>query len=184
MRSKFRAAPVSLVVAVCVVASGCTAQPSPPNTPAPTTTPLFASDEEALAAAEEAYAAYLAVTDQIFAEGGNDLTALKEVAVGRQLKDDSLGFEDVASRGYRSVGTTKFSDVSLQQFSPETLQRMIVVYLCEDVSDIDVFDPSGASVVQSDRPDRVKYEVAFDAVGGRPTALLVSNREPWGNGRC
>ena len=53
--------------------SGCLPQ-QPTATPPPeaTAAPIFASDEEALAAATAAYAAYLAMSDQILKDGGKD----------------------------------------------------------------------------------------------------------------
>jgi hypothetical protein len=182
MRTILRPAAAAVVLVAALSATACTPPPEPPRTPAPSSTPLFASDEEALAAAEAAYAAYVEVTDNIFHDGASDLTELETVAVGRQLINDRSGFEEIAEEGYRSVGNTQFSQTELQQYSPNRGKAVVVVYLCEDVSDVDVFDPAGNSIVQEDRPDRVKYEVTFDA--GNSASLLVSDRVPWRDGQC
>ena len=56
---------------LALVLAGCAPDvPAIQVPPTPTVTPLFASDEEALAAAEEAYAAYLAMSDEITSDGG------------------------------------------------------------------------------------------------------------------
>jgi len=187
MRPKFRAAAVALVLVGALSASGCASEaPAADPTPTPRATPLFASDEEALAAAEEAYAAYLAVTDEIFADGGNDVAALSTVATGKQLSDDTAGFFEIRERGYRSVGSTSFTEIELQQYEADAdaLQSVATVYLCEDVSKIDVFDGGGVSVVQPDRPDRTKFEVTFDRSGSSSAGLLVASREVWAGGAC
>jgi hypothetical protein len=187
MRTKSRSAAVTLVLVTALAATGCTPEaPRANEKPTPTSTPLFASDEEALAAAEEAYAAYLAVTDQIFADGGTDTSMLGAVATGSQLEVDENGFRDVVSKGLRSVGQTTFTDAELQRYSTDVaeLEAAVTVYLCEDVSGVDVVDASGLSVVQQDRPDRVRYEVTFDWTGSRPPELLVSDRDPWRGGEC
>ena len=77
-RVRMRAAalrPIAVLAAAFVLAalSGCvqtTEKPTP--TPTAAATPAFASDEEALAAAEKAYAAYLAVLDDVTADGGRN----------------------------------------------------------------------------------------------------------------
>ena len=180
----FRSAAVAVVLVAALAATGCAPDPAAPHTPAPTSTPLFASDEEALAAAEEAYAAYVSVTDKIFQDGGSDLSALSSVTTGKQLAEDSEGFEDIAAQGYRSIGSTRFADIQLQHYSATAAEGIVVVYLCEDISDVDVFDPQGVSVVQPDRPDLVKFEVTFDRKTTDAAGLVVANRVPWGDGVC
>ncbi len=62
---------IALVALAVLLLSGCLPpQTTVTPTPEATAAPVFASDEEALAAATAAYAAYLAMSDQIFAEGG------------------------------------------------------------------------------------------------------------------
>ena len=186
MRPKFRAAAVALVLVGTLSASGCASEaPAADPTPTPSATPLFASDEEALAAAEEAYAAYLAVTDEIYAEGGAGSDRLASVAAGTLLEADSTGMADVAKLGYRSVGETKFDSFSLQSYSPNAadLKSIVVAYLCQDVSGVDVFDPSGSSVVSDDRPDRTRLEVTFDGLEDS-RQLLVSNKVAWSDQTC
>ncbi|CAN5255274.1 hypothetical protein BH09ACT5_BH09ACT5_10470 [soil metagenome] len=143
-------------------------------------TPVFASDEEALAAAEAAYRKYTAVSDQIFHEGGNGAQRLSEVATGDLLEVELEGFEQVRKLGYRNTGETAVSAVQLQQYSPsESGEDYVMVYLCEDVSAVDVLDSTGASVVSATRPARTFFEVSFDYVSG---ALLVSRKEAWDAG--
>jgi len=186
MRPKFHAAAVALVLVGTLSASGCASEaPAADPTPTLSATPLFASDEEALAAAEEAYAAYLAVTDEIYAEGGAGSDRLASVAAGTLLEADSTGMADVAKLGYRSVGETKFDSFSLQSYSPNAadLKSIVVAYLCQDVSAVDVFDPSGSSVVSDDRPDRTRLEVTFDGLEDS-RQLLVSNKVAWSDQTC
>ncbi len=70
-RRMARTTKLAAVVIACALISGCL--PTPTNvipTAVPTGTPVFASEEEALAAAIEAYEAYLAVSDAILPDGG------------------------------------------------------------------------------------------------------------------
>lgn len=176
MRSVLVAAGAAVLL---VVLSGCDGPP-PHVTPVPTpsVTPVFASDEEALAAAEESYAAYLAVSDQIFAEGGVDADRLRTVATGTFLEASLQGFQEVQASGWHSTGVSKSDSYQLQKVEPAGL---LSVYLCTDVSDIDVLDSTGQSVVSPDRPNRTLFEVTFEVAD---THLLVASREVWGNGQC
>jgi hypothetical protein len=145
--------------------------------------PVFASDEEALAAAEAAYAAYLAVSDAIFNEGGTQAERLAAVATGDFLEASIAGFQKVQAKGWRSTGRSAVHSIELQQFDGSGRDRMVIVYLCDDVSAVDVLDSDGLSVVSPDRHDRTLFEVSFDldrAVG----RLLISSREVWGDGKC
>ena len=183
MRTSFRPAAVALVVAIGLTASGCaTDDPAPRPSTSTSAAPLFASDEEALAAAEEAYAAYVAVTDRVFASGGAELSALNTVATGKQLLLDTADLSEAARMGYRSEGETTFEKVTLQSYS-DTDDAAVIVYLCEDVSAVNVVDSNGVSVVSPDRPNRVMYEVTFDR-SDTDSKLLVEFREPWGGGAC
>ena len=150
--------------------------------PTASATPVFASDEEALAAAEEAYGAYLAVSDSIFTDGGARPERLEDVATGKFLEASISGFEKVEAEGWRSTGRSEVHSIELQRFDPSSDIEMVVVFLCDDVSAVDVLDSTGRSVVSPDRPDRTLFEISFDL--GPDQRLLVSSREVWGDGKC
>jgi hypothetical protein len=181
-----RLTPLALVAALALVLGGCVPQDGK-ATPAPSSSaiPAFATDEEALAAATKAYAAYLAVTDAILMDGGANPDREKEVAVRKQLKDDLAGFAKASKARAHSTGSTKFEKTQLQQYSPARQgKNIVVVYLCEDVSAVDVLDANGVSLVSKSRPNRVSYEVTFDASKREANQLLVADKEPWSGQIC
>jgi hypothetical protein len=179
---------VSLVaVATALLLAGCV--PSAPivtPAPAPSTAPIFASEEDALAAATAAYAAYVKVSDQVFMEGGAHPERLEAVATGEQLKADIAGYKTAAAKNVHSTGGTAFEHVTLQSLNDSSTdgRAVIAVYLCEDVSKVDVIDSSGTSVVSTSRPSRVSYEVKFNSVPANSSHLLVAYKEPWSGGGC
>lgn len=187
---RFRLLPPATALAAaltCVlVLSGCLPTEdiiTPP--PSPSTAPIFASDEEALAAATEAYARYRSVLDEIFIGGGKDISKLETVATGEQLKTEKSSFVEVRNRGLRSTGGTTFTMEGLQQYDADSPngQSIVIAYVCEDVTLVDVIDQSGGSVVSSDRPDTSLYEVTFD-LDSRDSKLMVSNKELWSDSPC
>lgn len=182
--SDMRTAPAlltGLLVALTLVACVPDNEPVRPD-PSPTASPIFASDEEALAAAEAAYGAYLAVSDQILAEAGADSDRLLSVATSDLYADAIAGFESFASKEWRSVGTTSFDSAELQNFDPHATpgDPMVVFYVCVDLSGIDVLDSTGTSVVSPNRIDRSPYQVAVTTVDADDAGLIVAGDEPWG----
>src|SRR5215207_3793459 len=67
---------------LALVLVGCMGAPSPAPSPEPTETaavPIFASDEEALAAAVDAYERYRAISAEISEAGGHDSNRIDPV---------------------------------------------------------------------------------------------------------
>ena len=178
---------VAGVALVALLLTGCLPPESTVTpTPQPSSTPVFASDEEALAAAEAAYAEYLAVSDAILNDGGEDPDRIDTVVTGDLIATEKDGFADFRESGYRSVGATMFDNVSLQRYEPSSAGVDVVrLYLCSDVSAVDVVDASGVSIVSPDRPERTAFEVGFDLADPSTPFLVLSSKEVWtGGGIC
>jgi outer membrane murein-binding lipoprotein Lpp len=175
---------IASVALVSLLLSGCV-PPQPVETPSPeaSVTPIFATDEEALAAATAAYAAYVKLADQIFVEGGKDPERLDSVATGGFLKASVEGFRDVQEKGWVSTGGTVFRGATLQSYSATGPTEVVTIYICEDISVVDVFDSSNVSIVSPDRPDSTTFQATFDLDGEGP-GLLLSSREVWSNDPC
>jgi len=172
-------------LAVALVLSGCvpTTTPAGPS-PQPSTTPVFANEAEALAAATEAYAAYVRVSDEIFIDGGINADRLKTVAAGKQLKINTEGFAQARAKNYRSSGGTTFDRVTLQSFEPSQKDTFVQIYVCDDVTLVHVFNSSGESVVSASRPDRAGYQVTFSFSKKSTHHLLLSDKESWPDLAC
>ena len=187
MRSRIGRVGAALAVLVAALAVGGCVEDDPDTTPSPdpTSTPLFESDEEALAAAEEAYSRYQAVEDVVFAEGGAGSERIEKVAVRDALEAARLGFAELASNGYRGVGRTKFDSLELQQYSTEIeSENVVIAYICLDFSESDIVDQTNSSIVSPDRLVRQPYEVSFD-MSPSDDGLILAMREPWtGAGTC
>src|SRR6187551_1450505 len=109
--------PTALVIlALAATLSGC-ATPTPTVIPDPESTvkPIFASDEEALAAAEDAYAEYAAESDRFLSTPGSAPDALFEL-ISDDLEATTISdlklYED---SGWHAEGATVFDSATLQQ---------------------------------------------------------------------
>jgi hypothetical protein len=159
---------------IVIALAGCATPASPLSTPTPSAmhTPVFASDEEALKAATDAYAAYLAMSDTILADGGANPERLKEVASGEALVRADADVKVYSARKLHATGSTHFDSMKIQSYSP-----LLSAYVCEDVSGIDVLDAQGTSLVKPDRDTRTPFEVGFEVqADGR---LLLKQRTLW-----
>jgi len=175
-----------VLVFVAVGTFGCSAAPAQPETSnllGPTYTAL--SETDAIDLVEETYGAFVAVADQVLADGGKKPERLGAVATGSALTSAESDAHDFMVSKVHSVGKTKISNVTIQSYgSSSELSNDLYAYLCEDVSEIDVIDENGKSLVAPDRQPRQAFEVALsddDSDGD----YLVSSRETWqGAGVC
>jgi hypothetical protein len=141
MRSVLPLATLSVVAAVLL--SGCVPEGSdvvPP--PEPTTEPVFASDEEALAAATEAYKAYQSVLNEISRDGGSNPERIAAVVTSDRLEKELEGFGELAKAGRRLTGEPVVAETIFQQLYVGALgMTVVVVYAC--------VEPSGARILDS-----------------------------------
>ena len=178
----------SAAMLVALSLSGCFAQETPDATssPSPSTTPVFASEEEALAAATEAYENYLKVSDEIFAAGGSEVRLLAAVASGAALESGEADALEFRNLGLHSTGSTSVSSMTVQSFSadPGSTELEITAYVCEDISSVDILDSNGKSLVAPNRPNYQPFEIGFSAPGPSHE-LVLTKRDIWeGVGVC
>lgn len=161
--------------------SGCgTGDPLPTLLPTPSSTPVFASEEEALAAAEEAYAAYLEMSNLIGSEGGVDPERIAPFVTEERLTLELSGFERLRQSGLHTAGRTSFKFSELQQFDENGGE--VVGYACWDGSDVRVLNSNDVDVTPEGRVTRAMLEVVLVAdIDGR---LVLESDEVWPSGSC
>jgi len=151
---------LALLIVPVLALSGCTPTPPPAVTaPKPSSTPLFATEDEALKAATEAYAAYLKVADVILSDGGANPERIDSVASGDAREAFIESAEAFASKTYHAVGRSTFRGAEIEQLSAQGTSTEVSAYLCLEVGGIDVLDASGASVVSATRPPTQAMEI-------------------------
>lgn len=174
-------ASAGLLITACV--------PSEPVvTPVETGTikPIFASDEEALAAAVEAYEGYQRVSYEVGGEDSSGYEPLRLLLTEEWYKTEVAGFERFAEDGIRLAGFASISEFALQQWweEPQGVAN-VIVYICEDLTNARIVDGGGADLTPSDRENIVPIEVTFVSAASRSTELLIARVLPWnGSGLC
>ncbi len=153
-----------LAVATALLLSGCAPGDSrATRDPTPSSTPIFATEEEALAAATAAYAAYQAALDRGFAT--HDTSRLVDVAGDSALTAAKASVERYRTENKRQVGESKIDSVSLVNSSGMRESGRgddhFQIYACLDVAGTDVLNDQGRSVVQADRALRFPLIVSL-----------------------
>ena len=141
---------------------------------------MFASDAEALAAAETAYANYEAAVDKslqtISAEG------LGAVATGDALKSAESSVDSFRTDGRTQRGDSKVGKVTAADLSALTVGGLAAgtsqIYACLDVSMVEVLDSAGHSVSAPGR--QTVFPTLVSLVWSmKNRKLLVSEESVW-----
>jgi hypothetical protein len=179
-------AAVALALALCsglvlATLSACAAEPGPtPTTSKATDAPVFASDEEALAAAEKAYAAYLAVSDDVARSGGEDPHRLDSVSGGKELTVALASAAKFAAAKAHLVGATEYSLHKLQS----NTGSVVVFYVCDDVSATDVVNEDGVSLVGPDRTEILPFSVTVEQAANSSHPVVIEKSLWAGDNYC
>lgn len=163
-----------------VLLTGCVGAPAPAPTPTEESTvaPIFASDEEALAAAEAAYERFIDTTTMITNNGGATSEELESVATGAALDEESDAAKRFREEGLRTIGTVTFRVHKLQSVARDADARTVItVYVCDDLREVDLLNAAGESMVVEGRVVDVPYIVAVTATDANN--LRVSEKELW-----
>ncbi|MFP1601657.1 hypothetical protein ACLD0U_03095 [Microbacterium sp. 2216-1] len=134
--------------------AGCSPQPEP----TPTETPLFASEEEAFAAAEETYRAYMTAYNAIDIQDPTTFEATREFVGGDFATEERKTLSRFHAEGYTRTGSTHILDFSGETY---TEAEAVVARTCNDVSETDFVSTDGNSIVSSERQDVYALDLTF-----------------------
>lgn len=169
----------TVIVATCVLAlaavtSCADSQPSTSPTaevshgsPTPTATPT--SDTAAASkAATDTVSDYFAVLDELRQDRDQSLDTLTTVATSTQLTAQKRLLENERSKKLHQVGSTGLADVSVESVNLDNSDPKagkvptVMVDVCWDVSEADLVDANGKSVVSPQRAEVgwTRYTVA------------------------
>ena len=125
--------------------------PAPPPSSAP---PVFASEEEALAAVTETYQEFLDISNTILVEGGVGVERIDAI-VGAELADfEHESLVELAVAGKTLTGAPILVTTSISDWYPQPDAAGVIALgtACMDLTPVDVLDSAGNSVVAPDRP--------------------------------
>ncbi|WP_431791217.1 hypothetical protein [Microbacterium paraoxydans] len=145
--------------------SGCT--PTPESTPTPS--PAFTSEEEAFAAAEATFSEYIDALNRVDFSDPATFEGVFSRLSGQAAESTRRAFSQFHAEGVRTSGRTRFSWVS--GVSADADSGGIQARVCIDVSEVDVVDSDGASIVAPDRPALQPTVVTFAATANAASTI-------------
>jgi hypothetical protein len=147
---------------------------------------VFASDAEALAAAETAYAAYLKVSSEITGDGGTEPERIDALVTTKQAPIEHDTYAYFSSKKLHTVGIPTFSTPELEQVTFDNAGRVdLTFYTCVDATSVRVLNASSIDVTPANRQDETPLEVALVSSPSSNSELLVSESSTWsGPGVC
>ncbi|GAA1958573.1 hypothetical protein GCM10009816_20030 [Microbacterium aquimaris] len=159
------------VLIVTAALAGCA--PTPEPTPTPTG---FASEEEAFAAAEETYRAYVDALNDVDLSDPETFEPVYALTTGEANAGARETFSEYHANGWQVNGTT-IATVIVELPKGEAFATKLDLAICLDVSDVDVVDPTGDSVVGSDRPPVQAMTVSMTRGGATWRISEITGRE-------
>ncbi len=157
--------------------AACTPEPEPK----PTKTALFASEEEAFAAAEETYQEYLNALNRVDLSDPETFEEVYEWTSGDASAAIRETLTAMRAQNLRMTGETVMAASTLLSSDIETAE--VELHVCADVSNTDVLDAEGESVIPADRASVQSLRVTF-AVGDTKSGLLITDTTGDGERTC
>lgn len=147
-----------------------------PADPSPTPTPTgFASEEEAFAAAEATYRAYVDALNQVDLSDPSTFEDVYRWTTGDANAEARESFSQMHADGWTVSG---ISEVALAQpLSADDSTETVLIAVCLDVGAVDVRDASGDSVVSPSRGSVQTMTVSATESGDSDTGFLISSIE-------
>lgn len=180
MQPIVRLSAIAAAIAATLAVAGC-AEPPPPVIPTsqPSTAPVFATDADALAAAEKTYAGYQAASDAIGRDGGADSDRIAEWVTPSMVATEKKQFKSLTRIGDHLAGTSSFRNFRLQEIEQRAGAVYLTAYLCDDVTNSRVLDAEGDDVTPPARQGVIPVEVAFRNSPTGSARLLVEGSTVW-----
>jgi len=133
-------------------AASPSASQSTSSSPAPTTPTPPSEGEIASEAASDVVRAYFATVDQVRQDAKRPEIDLDAVASSTQLTAQKRLLKNQRESGRRQVGDTKVIEVSVESVSLDD-PATAYIDVCWDVTEVDILDADGKSVVTDGRKD-------------------------------
>lgn len=168
MLPRFAAATIAVALAVGLAAC----QPEPEPSP---TGPVFASEEEAFAAAEQTYRAYVDALNQVDLSDPETFEAVYAWTTGEFRADEKKTFSTMHADGWVVSGESVITRIDF--LAAATSRGQVSIGACVDVSSVTLVDAAGASQVSADRPDAQSTAVQLVASSSSSTGLLIAEVE-------
>lgn len=165
-------------IALGALLAGCT---PPAVDPSPTPTG-FASEEEAFAAAEATYRAYVDALNEVDLADPATFEPVYALLEGDALASSKKELTGLHADSLTKTGPTLLVAITSADFDPDSGE--LIADVCLDVSQVDVRTEDDTSVVPEERVDFPALRVQFEPTEEEPLAMLVVASEMTSSEPC
>lgn len=145
----------------------------------PTPTPMFATEEEAFAAAEEVYRAYNDAENAL--RMGNSDARPTEFLVGSALEGWISANRRLEEAGLQIVGNSQVLTFVVTEETMDGVAAHVMARVCVDGSATRVLDADGVDVTDPERTEIASFRVEYAILDG---TLLISSTALEQVGEC
>lgn len=170
--------PAATALLLVTLLSGCAPAPAP----MPTATPVFSTEAEAFAAAEETYRSYVEALNAVDLSDPETFEDVYAWTTGEANANERSTLTRMHADGWVVSGQTVIADFLTSDEVDKS--AFVNALVCSDVSQVDVVNADGASMVATERPDVYALEVSFVESQESPTGLQISASNATESPRC
>ena len=168
MRFRLVTAAVALVLTAAAL-SGCTGEPDPAEP-----TPAFSSEEEAFAAAEETYRAYVDALNRVDLSDPETFEDVFAWTTGEANAEARETFSQMHADGWMVGGQSRAVVVKPMLDVPDWATE-VQFAVCLDVSTVTLVDDQNQSVVDESRPEIQSMLVTLSATPANSTGWAIAD---------
>ncbi|MCW4386309.1 hypothetical protein OH146_11050 [Salinibacterium sp. SYSU T00001] len=175
------------LAALALLLTGCSSAPEAPAAPSPepSASSPFASEEEAVAAADALIKEYWAATNEVYQSGGEKLELLRPLVTDERMASEQVGVEIFQRGKFTQVGEYMTDGTRFQQMYNSGGLTHLIVTTCVDYSGVRAFNAAGQEAQRETPEPRFLHQVTLVAA---PTAgdtkLQLVTSEPWPESPC
>ena len=137
---------------------------------------MFANEDEAFAAAEETYRAYVDALNQVDLSDPETFEAVYAWTTGELNASDRKGLSEYHADRVSVSGESQVAAVELKAFN--TTNESVQLAVCLDISTVEVVASNGDSLVDPDRTKVQSLIVSLDPDPASPTEMLITSIGP------
>lgn len=179
---------VAVVAVSSVLLTACVGAPQTPDrsgTPSASPSPLFASEQDAVEAADAVIQEYWAATNTVFQAGGEGVELLRPLVTEERMESELVGVEIFQRGEFKQVGDYTIDTTQFQQMYESGGLTRLVVTTCVDYSAVRAFNPAGQEAIRKNAAPRFLHQVTLAAVTtSAEHKLRLDDSEPWPDSTC
>ncbi|MBF0671796.1 MAG: hypothetical protein IR160_04335 [Salinibacterium sp.] len=184
-----RALALPTVAVALLLLTSCTPSPAAETpTTSPSTTadaPIFETEEEAVAAADEVIQQYWTTTNEVFQSGGLRIEKLESIVTERRMQSERQLADSFQEQQLVQTGNFRAEATSFQQMFNDDDTTVLIVTTCVDSGEVEARFSDGRLVQRISEEPRYLHEVTLHVTAnGSDLAVRLDESEPWTDFTC